>query len=171
MNVDAFLTNFWPNFFGTVIGGFTLSVAFFVFKEWVFSLPTVTGIWECELITSTTEYRPYDGMRLWYRISLLQSDTHITGVGELRRECSASGSLTYEGVGRRKVDVSGTVSKRILRPDVIQMTWIEHGQVRVFSSVFLLKVSGSKTSGNLWGTFASTSAESRGNSMWRRLSQ
>jgi hypothetical protein len=170
MDSGTFYSEFWPNLAGTVAGGFLLSFAFFLLKEWVFPVPNLTGVWECELITGTTDYRPYEGMKLWYRVSILQSGTEISGLGELHRESSSVGDRSYEGSSRRKVEITGCVTKRILRPDLIHLAWSEEGQLRTFSSVFFLHISGSRTSGGLWGRYVSTAANSRGYSNWNRVS-
>jgi hypothetical protein len=170
MQLDAFLTQFWPNFIGTVVGGFALSFIFFLLKEWVFPVPNLTGTWECELTTGKTALRAHEGMKLWYRVTILQRETQVTGIGELHREVSTTGDRIYKGSGRRVVEVSGCVTKRIFRPDLIQITWSEQGRDRIFSNVFFLHFSGPSTSGNLWGRYESTASESSGHSLWRRVS-
>jgi hypothetical protein len=167
--MDQFLTQYWPNLAGTVSGGIALSLLFFWLKEWLFSLPHVSGIWEAVLITEKSSYTAYSGMKLWYRITLIQSGSAITGVGELDREHSlAKGARSYENSGRRPVEITGTIEKRISRPDQIHIMWSEYGDKRKFSNVFLLNISGSKTRGGLWGRYASTAANSIGYCRWTR---
>lgn len=168
--MDQFLLQYWPNLAGTVSGGIALSLLFFWLKEWLFSLPRVGGIWEAELITGSSSYRPYGGMNLWYKITLVQNGAAITGVGELDREHSANGSLEYKNSGRRLVEITGTIEKRISRPDIIHIMWSEQGTSRKFSNVFELNITGSKTGGGLWGSYASTAANSKGHSRWQRIS-
>ena len=167
--MDSFLGQYWPNFIGTVTGGLVLSTIYFLLKEWVFSLPKLTGIWECELIVQKSAYNPYAGMKLWYRITLIQNGNQIGGHGELDREDATTGKRRFEGRGRRVIEVIGKIEKNITRPDRVHLVWVEDGENRKFSSVFDLCLSGSKVRGNLWGTYASTAAESSGHSAWSRL--
>ena len=167
--MDSFLSQYWPNFAGTVSGGVALSILFFWLKEWLFSLPQITGIWEVQLITAKTAYRPYDGLQLWYRITLIQTGTTFTGVGELHREHSAQQVLEYRKSGRRPVEIQGMIEKRFTKADLIHVLWSEEGVDRKFSNVFVLNVSGSKKCGGLWGKYASTAANSSGHSSWSRL--
>lgn len=167
--MEEFLSQFWPNFTGTIAGGVVLSILFFLSREWLFVLPQITGVWECELITRRTAYRPFDGMQLWYRVTLIQNGDQVSGFGERDRENSSTGARRYEGVDRRHVTISGNLEKRIFRSDRIHLLWCEDGEKRKFSNVFRLGVSGSKTRGKLWGSYASTAAESIGCSSWTRL--
>lgn len=167
--MDQFLSQYWPNLAGTISGGIALSLLFFWLKEWLFSMPQVSGIWEAKLITEKSSYTPYSGMILWYRITLIQNGSVVTGVGELDREHSLEGDRSYKNSGRRPVEITGTIEKRVSRPDIIHVMWSEQGEKRKFSNVFLLNTSGSKTRGDLWGKYSSTAANSRGHSHWKRI--
>lgn len=167
--MDAFLSQYWPNFAGTVSGALTLSILFFLLKERLFSLPQITGIWEVQLITAKTAYRPYEGLQLWYRVTLIQTGAAFTGVGELDREHSVQQVLEHRKSGRRPIEIRGMIEKRFTKADLIHVLWTEEGVDRKFSNVFVLNVSGSKTCGGLWGRYASTAAESSGWSNWKRL--
>lgn len=168
--MEAFLGQYWPNFAGTVTGGLLLSASFFLLKEWIFSIPQLSGIWECELVVHNAAYNPYRGLRLWYKVTLVQNGNQLLGFGELDREDSASGAWRQEGPKRRALELSGRIEKRITRPDCVRFVWSEQGDHRKFSNVFDLRISGSKIKGGLWGTFASTAAEATGWSQWKRLS-
>ena len=161
-----FLNQYWPNLAGTVTGGIILSALFFLLKERLFSLPQVTGVWEVQLITEKTEYNPFNGLKLWYQVTLIQNVTTFSGIGELDRECSREGTRFYIKNGRRPVEIQGTIEKRLTKPDLIHILWSEMGSERRFSNAFTLNVSGSKTSGGLWGRYTSTAAKSTGHSSW-----
>lgn len=167
--MDQFLSQYWPNFVGTVTGGVTLSFLFFLLKERLFSLPQVSGIWEAQLTTASTSWEPFKGMRLWYRITLIQSGSIITGVGEINREDSAKGFYEYKANGKRRIEIKGTIEKGFTKSDVIHIMWIEHGQNRQFSNVFKLNLSGTKNQGDFCGDYVSTAANSKGFSYWKRI--
>lgn len=165
---QVFIQNFWPNMAGTVAGGILLSAIFFLLKEWVFSITKLTGIWECKLSCNDTAYNPHQGMKLWYRVTLVQSGNEINGYGERDREDSSTGARRYEGSSRTPVDITGRIEKNIFRPDRISLVWAENSKSRRSSTVFHLHISGSKNHGNLWGTYSSTISESNGHSCWKR---
>ena len=166
MTQEVFFNQFWPNFAGTVLGGALLSCVFFALREWIFSLPQLSGVWECELIVQETAYNPYRGMKLWYRLSIVQNGNQIAGVGEKDREDSVSGNRNYSGSARIPVSVSGKIEKNITKPDRIHIVWTEKGSSRQSSTIFDLRTSGAAA---LWGRYFSTIAESRGVSSWKRL--
>lgn len=167
--MNQFFVQYWPNFAGTVTGGISLSFLFFLFKDWLFSLPQVSGIWEAQLTTSSTSHTPFRGLSLRYQITLIQAGSVITGVGELDEEDSAKGKHSYKNSGRRRIEITGTIEKRLTKPDVIHIMWSEQGEKRKFSNVFLLNTSGSKNRGGLCGHYASTAASSKGYSNWKRI--
>lgn len=174
MKIDTvFLSQFWPGFLGglgsTVLGGVLLTIIFFIFKEKLFSLPTVAGVWECETIVQNTEYNPYRGMKVWYRITLLQSGTTISGMGEKDRESAAAGTRRYEGKHRRTTNISGAITKRFFGSDEIVIFWREDGEQREVASFFRLRVSGCKRKGDLSGSFYTTAAKSSGAASWKRI--
>jgi hypothetical protein len=169
MKIEEFLHQYWPNFAGTVSGGIALSTLYFWLKEWLFSLPQISGMWEAKLTTVKTDHRPFEGLQLWYRICLIQNGAEFTGVGELDREDSSQKILVHQKSGRRLVEIHGMIEKRYTKPDLIHVMWSENGERRKFSNVHILNVSGSKTSGGLWGKYSSTAASSTGCSEWSRF--
>lgn len=167
--IEIFFQNYWPNLAGTVTGGILLSGIFFLLKEWLFGIPQLVGIWECQSTCEKTAYKPYQGMKLWYRVTLVQSGTDITGYGEKDREDSSTGARRYEGTNRIPVDITGRIEKNIFRPDRISLIWVENSKSRRSSTVFNLSISGSKNSGGMWGKYSSTISESQGHSSWKRV--
>lgn len=170
---SAFWGQFWPGFYAnlasTILGGILLTVIFFLFKEKFFSLPVVAGVWECETIINETGYNPYRGMKVWYKITLLQSGTSVVGMGEKDREVAAKGAYEYSGAQRRTTDISGSITKRFFGSDEIVIFWREDGQKRETATFFRLRVSGCKRKGGLRGTFYTTAAQSRGEAFWKRI--
>lgn len=164
-----FLSQFWPGLWSTIIGGILLTLIFFLLKEKLFSLPTVAGVWECEITVQQTERNPYRSMKVWYRITLLQSGSAISGMGEKDREVAIGGARSYEGQHRRTTDVSGAITKRFFGSDEVVIFWREDGEKRESASFFRLRVSGCKRSGDLWGTFYTTAAKSSGAAAWKRI--
>jgi hypothetical protein len=134
--MSTFLQQYYPNFAGTVTGGLLLSLLFFIFREWLFDVPHLTGIWECQLKTTKTSYRPYEGMLLWYRVTIVQDGSQVVGFGELDREESAAGARRCEGSARRSVEVSGRIDKNITKADSVRIVWSEDGLERRFSNFF-----------------------------------
>lgn len=168
--VDPFYSQFWPNFAGTVFGGIFLTVIFFISKEQLFSLPSLTGTWECEQITSETSHPPFMGMTVWYHVVLLQDKDKITGTGEKDREAASNGNRSYSGQHRIPLEVTGCIEKRLTGPDIVRLHWSEAGTRRTSTTLHELRLSGSKSKGGLFGRFSSTVGASKGTACWTRQS-
>ena len=163
-----FWANFWANFFGTVLGGVFLATILFFLSERFFSLPTISGSWECQETTQECAHPPYAGMIVWYKITLIQNGLQISGSGEKDREVAANGSRNYKGSDRISIQISGSIEKFYTKPDLIRIHWIENGENRQSSTIHQLKISGNKLQGDLVGNFHKTAGPTIGRSNWKR---
>jgi hypothetical protein len=167
--METFLSQFWPGLAATIAGGVALSIIFFVLREHIFTMPNLVGVWECKQVIATTEYRPYAGMVLWYRIVLWQDNEKVFGTGEKDREDASTGVRAYTGKGRIPIEITGKIEKRITGSDRICLHWKEDGERRISTTLHQLRISGSKTNGSLFGRFTSTAANSSGSASWTRV--
>jgi hypothetical protein len=168
--MDAtFFIQFWPSFWATVIGGVVLTAIFFFTKENIFSLPSVSGTWECRQITLETANNPFKGMIVYYQIIFLQEKEKIIGTGEKDRDSGSTGNHTYSGVHRIPIEISGCIEKSFFRADLIHIHWSEDGTNRKSSTFHELKISGSKFNGGLFGKFKSTAGKCSGTAVWTRV--
>lgn len=167
-----FATQFWPGFYATVLGGIALSATFFLLKEHLFSLPSITGIWECHLVVSESAFNPYKGMDLWYRVVLLQDGRKLIGRGEKYKDHAANQPpRNYDGKHRIGTEIQGTIEKSVTKSDVVRVQWNENGENRISSTICELNISGSKSKGNLSGKFYSTAGECHGHTIWTRITK
>jgi hypothetical protein len=166
---STFFINFWPNFWSTIVGGIVLTLFFFILKEHLFSLPALNGVWECEMVVEHTAYNPYQGLKVCYRVVLLQNGSSLSGAGEKDRETNADGEHRHTGKGRVPIEVTGVVQKVITGADVIRVQWKESGS-RLSSTSHELGVSGRKTGGRLTGRYYTTAGECRGFATWTKIS-
>ena len=164
-----FYSQFWPALTATVIGGVALTAFFFLLKEQFFSLPALTGVWECEQITIKSARNSFKGMKVTYYVVLLQQKDQLVGDGEKDREDGANGKIAHGGKGRIHIEVLGRVEKFITKSDRVRIHWTENGQ-RITSTIHNLRISGSKKSGKLFGQFYSTAGKSEGTATWTRIS-
>lgn len=167
--MDAFLNQFWPNIAGTLVGGIFLTLLFFIVKEYLCPLPQISGAWECEQLVEKTPHPPYMGMKVWYRVLLIQDGANLVGTGERDREDSSTGVRSYGGSDRTPIQVKGKIEKNYLSPDVIRIHWEADGEARKSSTFFNLKVSGNKFNGGLIGRVYTTAGPCQGRSIWTRL--
>jgi len=167
-----FVTQFWPSFYATVFGGVAISATFFWLKEHLFSLPSITGAWECHLVVTASAYNPFKGMDLWYRVVLLQDGRNLIGRGEKYKDHAANQSpRSYDGKHRIGTEIQGRIDKNLTKPDVVRVHWSEDGEDRISSTICVLNISGSKSKGNLSGKFYSTAGECHGHTTWTRVAK
>lgn len=167
---NNFFLQFWPALCSTIIGGIFLTLLFFFLREKIFSLPTITGIWECRFVVSESAYNPFKGMSVTYEVVLLQSGGNLVGSGEKDKELSSPNKeMMYTGKGRTQVKISGVIEKRIFGTDRIRIYWDDDGQIRKSAAFFDLKISGCKYKGNMFGTGYAAAGKCSGNSAWKRI--
>ena len=66
----------------TVVGGIILSVLFFIFSDYVFTIPNLKGEWVFVNKTEKTNYQKFKGMEVHYKVILIQEGEKIVGTGE-----------------------------------------------------------------------------------------
>lgn len=105
----------------TVIAGLLLAVIFFVWRAFIFPVPTVGGAWYCLTVPAFTTFSAYEGQFLGWRVVLAQSDGGIGGSSE----------KIWEGRG-----LTGAGRNRMLESSEIDRGEIEGGslQYRYFSA-------------------------------------
>lgn len=149
----------------TVIGGALLALLAMVFNDKVFCLPELSGPWDVEIVTTRTAYRPFEGMRLGYRMIIWREGAQIRGSGEKIREDAKAGVREYVGEQRTRVEIRGYITRKYLNRSEVAIHAIEHGARRESTTIFLLKMSHADL---MRGSFISTAADSAGTAEWRR---
>lgn len=148
----------------TVIGGLLLAFIFFVFRDFIFKFPALSGLWRFESETQSTSYNPYRGMKLTYLVLLWQEGPAIYGSGEKVREDLNGAVRTYTGAQRSRIEIRGYLTKRYLARSEVVLHFNEHSESRQSSTMQALKFEGR---GKMGGTFASTVANSSGTARWK----
>ena len=149
----------------TVFSGIVLAFIFFFFREKVFSLPNISGIWNIRSETNTTEYNPYQNLELRFVAMLCCGGSRISGTIEKVYEKSSTGKISYTGKNRTRGEIDGFVEKRYFSKDRVKLHIIEHGQKRDSTMYHELIV---ERNGQMKGSFSSTAADSKGDVTWQR---
>lgn len=152
----------------TTIGGIILAILFFFFREKCFGLPEVNGKWHFWVETKETAYKPYKGMCLEYVAMLWIEGSKIHGTYEKIYEHSSTGEREYVGSKRTRGIIEGSIEKRYLSKDKINLHLIEEGKQRTSTTSQALVVDNRQN--KLIGTFNSTVADQSGSVKWQRNS-
>jgi penicillin-binding protein 1A len=119
--------------------------------------PDLSGWWEITNQIQTTSYAPYEGLRLTYRIRLVQDGDRLVGRGIK----SAENGRPVGAAAQTPITLSGTVFGRTAR-----LLFTERGLRRTTQGSFRFKVA--PRGETLSGTFASSAADTRGPALGRR---
>jgi hypothetical protein len=117
----------------------------------------LTGSWAMTNQIQTSRYRPYQGLRIGFRLRLRHEGTRITGEGQKWLE----NGRAVPRANRTPITVSGVVEGRR-----IVLTFSEGGRRRQSQGRFDLELT---AGGALRGTFESDAARSRGSSVAQRV--
>ena len=161
------VVDFLLNVGSTVAGGIFLAFLFFLLKEKVFPLPSVTGQWYFQMCTERTAYGPYRDMVLRYVAMLWCEGPNIRGTIEKTYENSSTGEREYIGKNRTRGLVEGYIEKNYFAKDVIYFHLIEDGHGRESTHFHKLHI---QSSNRMSGRFSSMVADSSGEVVWQRES-
>jgi hypothetical protein len=149
------------NALGTVIGGLFLTVLYFALAQKLLRLPRLTGTWVLESAVSQTNYNPFRGMVLRYKILLLQDGTKLHGTAEKVYEKSDKVRV-FTGVNRTTATLDGALQKAYVGRSTIILHVAEKGEQRSFSWIMEARCRGFGRRMHLIGQFASTAGDSLG---------
>jgi hypothetical protein len=120
----------------------------------------VSGQWAINNTMESTSYREFKGLKLGYRIFVTQSGTDITGTGEKWSE----NDRALPSTAHTHIKLTGSINGK-----KITATFQEDGTERKTEGT--LNWTYQPATGNLIGTFTSTSADSSGPSTGQRVPQ
>jgi len=128
------------------------------------SLVMMKDTWYVETTTTDSEYGPYLGLRMRYRLLLTQDRDSITAQGEKIGEVRNGETLVLTGRGKTPVRFTGHLVARSNMPPVVTFLGTEGSTSRdYFTTTFSLTMLSSNI---LVGTFKSTAANASGPAVW-----
>jgi hypothetical protein len=151
----------WANFFG----GLGLAALLFFIRETFRPKQNLSGEWIVENTVTNTAYNPYVGMRVIWKVHILQNQYSITGSGEKIKEIGPDGTdFEYEPAKRDAVELTGYVERNYFKRNVIFINSIQVGRLRRSRATYALNWAKDA----LTGTFATTAGDAKGPSVFKR---
>lgn len=117
----------------------------------------ISGEWRIENTIERTTYRPYEGMRLGYRMFFHQDGRDVSATGE---KCTEDGQ-PLPSTAHTPIEFKGTIENSRLSG-----TFTEKGVLRATTGTFAWEISSGEK--RLAGRFTSTAANSSGPSLGTR---
>lgn len=159
---SPFLKDIATNF----LGGLFLVVFLFLLREILRSGANLSGEWEVENTVMDSSYNPYPGIRVVWRLHILQNGDSLSGSGEKIKEIRLDQTeFEYEPKDRDSVGLTGYIEKSYILKDRVFITSIQDGKLRKTRATYTLKRDNDNA---LIGTFITTAADSRGSSIFLR---
>jgi hypothetical protein len=121
----------------------------------------LTGDWLIEDTIQATNYQPFEGMKISFRISLVQQGAELTGTGE---KWSQDGKWLPTSL-----HTPIRITKGTIKGGRIDASFEEQGPKRPTSGTFYWTYD--STAMRLVGTFSSSSGETHGNSVANRIAR
>lgn len=154
------LENICINTVGTVLGGLLLTFIYFLFNEKFFPKINLTGEWVVKLKFIKTDYRPFEGLSVVYKIHLLQKGNDVIGTGEKVKEIRRDNSeYEFEPEKRVVISLEGYFERRFLSKSKINFNVTEYGRKRESRATYFLII---KNKNTMLGEFISTAASAMG---------
>ena len=149
----------------TVMGGVGLSLLFFVFSDFIYTTPNLSGRWYFVNEIESTSYPKFKNLKVYYTVLLMQEGDKIYGTGEKIKDELNGVTSKYNGKERIQIQISGYLRNNFLLKDTLNIHYIEAGTLRSSSTLHNLVRFGDEAMG---GRFVSTIADSEGQVTWTR---
>lgn len=135
------MDNFIASLASTILGGITLTILFFAFKEKIFPPPNISGFWILTTTTDKSDYAPYKGLVIKYESILWREGLLVKGTIEKKYERSKKGEIAHQGNNRRRGYVEGYIEKNYLKKDslVLHVTLNDFGRESTYFFKFDFK--------------------------------
>lgn len=148
------------NILGTIIGGLLFTFILFYLNEYIFKKHNLTGEWLTTISIEESEYNPYKGLAVIYKLHLLQKEYALSGSGEKIKDINPDGTETiFEFKNRVKVKIDGYFERKYLGKSKIYLNISEEGRERESRATYTFEIMDST---NLRGHFISTAASKSG---------
>ena len=159
------IKNIYQDSVSTVIGGIVLSLIFFVFSDFIHTPPDLSGEWYFVNETKDTSYSKFKGLKVYYKVMLVQQGSVISGQGEKIQD-ELEGKITeYSGKSKIQIKITGNLKQNFIAKDKLTLYYSEEGQKRGSSTFHkLIRFSDEK----MEGEFSSTIANSKGRTLYSR---
>ena len=161
----SFFNNVGSEFLGGLLAIIVGAIIFFVFNDFVFKPPDLNGRWLMMTHIEKTKHEPFEGMIVMFEVILQQDNDQIKGTAEKIAESSKSGAFAYQRSKRVRADIYGSIDRKYLSKDKVNLHWVEHGKIRDSSSYFRIT---RFDNAYMSGTFDTTAGRSKGRSEWVR---
>ena len=161
MSLGDFTLNALANAFGTIVGGFILTILYYILGARLFKLPNLNGLWMFKSTYARTKYNPYRNMELIYKVHLLQEGNRVHGSAEKVFERSDK-ERVYAGADRQPVSIEGTVQKGYFGRSQVFLHMTLQGELRQSSGYALLNCRGVFSKFRLEGLVSMTAGDSYG---------
>ena len=166
MKIPGFLTDVAVNAAGSILGGITFSLIFFVWSDYIFKQPDLNGRWFFTITYEKTSHSNFQNLQVIYEVILIQDGLHLTGTGEKVEEIHKDGTkLEYEGESRIPIAIAGTIDYNYLSHNNLNLHYKESGHERESASFHRLTIFDTLRMSGAW---ESTIANSSGTVSWRR---
>lgn len=153
------------NVASNVAGAIIISVLFFIFSDYIFTLPNLNGPWQMTLTVDSTAYTPHENMQVKYDVLLFQQGSDVRGTGEKVMDIVGSDTTRYIGAQRVRIEIEGYLDRNYLARDELVLHYIESGKKRR-TSAFQELIRFNED--YMLGGFTWTASNSKGHVEWTR---
>lgn len=157
--------SFWADIIATLAGGIGLTFLFFLARERLFPVPSITGRWYLEMVTVNTAYNPYKDMVLRYVVIIWKEGNSLKGTAEKIYENSSTGERDFDGKNRTRSVIEGYIEKNYLGKDRVYLHSVENGHGRESTNFYDLLV---QSESKMIGAFNSMVANQDGKVVLQR---
>lgn len=147
--------------YGSLVTTLLAALVLFSIKEFFNKASNYSGVFYTKSVVVSTAYNPYKQMQTFHTLILFSDGYVVSGTSEKTGDIDSKRSYEFEGAGKVRGVVTGSVERNYIRNSVLNIHIVEQGHKRestTFMSIKIRRYNFRKLpfSGNFYTTAANT---------------
>jgi len=149
--------------YGSLVATLLAALILFSIKEFFNKASNYSGVFFTKSTVMSSDYNPYKKMQTFHTLILFSNGHEVSGTSEKTGDINLERSYEYEGAGKIRGLVSGTIERNYIRSSVLNIHIVEKGEKRESTTYMSIKISRYNfRNSSFTGKFYTTAANTKG---------
>ena len=127
--------------YGSLVTTLIAALILFSIKEFFNKASNYSGVFFTKSTVESTAYNPYKQMQTFHTLILFSNGHEVSGTSEKTGDIDSKRSYEFEGAGKIRGVVSGSVERNYIRSSVLNIHIVEQGEKRESTTYMSIKIS------------------------------
>jgi hypothetical protein len=126
--------------YGSLVTTLIAALILFSIKEFFNQASNYSGVFFTKSTVVSTAYNPYKHMQTFHTLILFSDGHEVSGTSEKTGDIDSNRSYEFEGAGKIRGVVSGSIERNYIRSSVLNIHIVEQGQKRESTTYMSIKI-------------------------------